>query len=68
MILFVVAQGAPRLEDSVTIYDEARDWLLECYPDPDDEEVILALTDAQAQSEVERRYEGGWAAFEEDGA
>ncbi len=52
----------------MTIYDEARDWLLECYPDPDDEEVILALTDAQAQREVERGYEGGWAAFEKDGA
>jgi hypothetical protein len=50
----------------VTIYDHAREWLLECYPDPDDEEIILALTDEEAGLRVAAEYEGGWMAFLED--
>jgi hypothetical protein len=44
------------------IYDAAIDWLLDCFPDDEDE--ILALVDEDLQRAVERHYEGGWAAFE----
>jgi hypothetical protein len=67
VILFVVAQGAPRTGGATVehedIYDEARQWLLDCYPDEDDQTEIEGLTDDELLAAVDRDYEGGWAAF-----
>lgn len=39
---------------------EARYWLLDCGADPDD---VATATDYEVYREVERQYEGGWAAL-----
>ena len=43
------------------IHAIAREWLVECFPD--DEEEILELTAAQTQRAVGRYYDGGWKEF-----
>lgn len=41
--------------------DVAREWLIECFADQQDE--IEEATDAEIKREVDRHYDGGWAAF-----
>ena len=43
------------------IHAIARGWLIECFPDSEDE--ILELTDAQTKRAVGRYYDGGWSEF-----
>lgn len=45
----------------MTIYDEMRSWLIECYPD--DEEDIAELTDEESVKAVKKYYDGGINAF-----
>jgi len=49
------------LLDANDIYAIAREWLIECFPDAEDE--ILELTAAEAKRAVERYYDGGWKEF-----
>ena len=41
--------------------DIAREWLIECFGGQADE--IEEASDREIKREVERHYEGGWAAF-----
>ena len=43
------------------IHAIAREWLIECFPD--DEEEILELSAAQTERAVGRYYDGGWNEF-----
>lgn len=43
------------------IHAIAREWLIECFPDAEEE--ILELTAAQTKRAVERYYDGGWKEF-----
>ena len=43
------------------IHAIAREWLIECFPDSEDE--ILELTAAETKRAVERYYDGGWNEF-----
>lgn len=42
---------------------EARDWLLDCFSDEYDQELITDLTPDDVIAAVERYYEGGWSEF-----
>lgn len=48
----------------VDLMEDAVSWLVDCFPD--DEEEILVLMDEDIRRAVQRYYEGGWAAFEEN--
>lgn len=39
----------------------AREWLIECFPESEDE--ILDLSAAETQRAVHRYYDGGWKEF-----
>ena len=41
--------------------DIAREWLIECFADQQDE--IEESTDAEIKREVDRLYDGGWSTF-----
>lgn len=41
--------------------DVAREWLIECFADQQEE--IEESSDTEIKREVERLYDGGWAAF-----
>ena len=43
------------------IHAIAREWLIECFPDSEDE--ILELSAAQTERAVGRYYDGGWNEF-----
>ena len=43
------------------IHAMACEWLIECFPDDEDE--ILELSAAQTERAVERYYDGGWNEF-----
>lgn len=43
------------------IHAIAREWLIECFPD--DEDDILSLSDDQTQRAINRYYDGGWHEF-----
>ncbi len=47
----------------MTIYDEMRDWLLECSPDEDEEEFIHELTNFQLVRCIEKNFSGGLNEF-----
>lgn len=42
----------------------ARDWLVDCGAD---EDIVADATDGDIVREVDKQYEGGWAAFMRDG-
>ena len=43
------------------IHAVAREWLIECFPDAEDE--ILELSAAQTKRAINRYYDGGWQEF-----
>ena len=43
------------------IHAMAREWLIECFPDSEDE--ILELTAAETKRAINRYYDGGWQEF-----
>ena len=43
------------------IHAMAREWLIECFPDAEDE--ILELSAAQTKRAINRYYDGGWQEF-----
>ena len=43
------------------IHAIAREWLIECFPDSEDE--ILELTAAETKRAINRYYDGGWQEF-----
>ena len=43
------------------IFAIGREWLIECFPDDEDE--ILELTAAQTKRAINRYYDGGWSEF-----
>lgn len=55
---------AQRLAQLQAVAD-ARDWLLDCFPNDADE--ILALGDIGIVQAMQRHYEGGWGQFALDG-
>ena len=50
------------------LLEEARSWLLDCFPDPVDAEQIETLGARELLLAVDRYYSGGWAAFEREAA
>jgi hypothetical protein len=50
--------------DRRRLLGEAREWLLDCYPDY--EQDIRELDDRELRAAVERHYVGGWSAFRAD--
>ena len=51
----------PELLAQDDIHAIAREWLIECFPD--DEEEILELSAAETKRAVQRYYDGGWNEF-----
>lgn len=47
--------------DANDIYAIAREWLIECFPDSEDE--ILELIAAETKRAINRYYGGGWSEF-----
>lgn len=47
----------------MNIYDQMREWLLECYDDEYDQEIIHELTDDQLIKTVNREFSGGMKQF-----
>lgn len=43
------------------IHAIAREWLIECFPDVEEE--ILELSAAQTKRAINRYYDGGWQEF-----
>ncbi len=50
----------------MSIHKDMREWLLECYSDEYDQEVINGLTDSELGSVINRYYDGGMRAFRAD--
>jgi hypothetical protein len=49
-------------EDKMSIHDEMRVWLLDCFPE-DDHEAIQELTHDELENAINRYYDGGMRAF-----
>jgi hypothetical protein len=49
------------MQDAFAPLDVAREWLIECFGDQQDE--IEEASDREIKAEVDRHYDGGWAAF-----
>lgn len=53
----------PTQQYDITEIDEARLWLLDCFDDEFDKEIICDLPPDDVIAATERYYEGGWSAF-----
>lgn len=47
-------------------YTEMREWLLECFPDEYDQEVIGELTYDELVNGINKYYDGGYVGFLDD--